>query len=296
MDATTKSTSKRKTSSTAEEGEFSSKRGKTGSGLGKGGAKRHAKKTSSGKRKKYDASAPKRGSLKRMLKMALNVRITQKALNAVGNFAYNLTLVLVKDAYIYATHQKRVTILERDVEAAAKRLGISTSGLSGERGLLSLGDLEKCVKYPSQFKSGKTYRSQMEEEIEQVKATKRKVSTKSSEVTANIKRPIDEISQQLYNLLHVSWDDLGCVSLQKAAFKKFVEYIQHSLGQDTAEGKNTRWAEKALGLLQLIVERHILIIATHATAVSVGEGKETVGARHVYTAGMGHTSKRIRVD
>jgi len=232
-----------------------------------GSKKRPAKKTVSKayttktSRKKYDETRPKRGSLRRMIKRYLDIRISSTLYNAVGEYAYNLTSLIVDNAYTYAEYARRVTILDRDVEDAARLYGIEKKDYKS----LSLGDLPKCDMYTK----------------ERGKGLKQKITRAARKASEGKKKNIEQYSREVEKVLRVDFTDLECVTLQKASFRKFVTHIMEDIGIDMATAKDgskvkTRWSSAAMDLLQLIVEGLILKYAAGAAAIAKSGKRETI--------------------
>lgn len=213
---------------------------------------------------------PKRGSLKRLGKQLLNATLTNRALDQLGAFVIKVTRALVYTAYSSAQHMKRVTIKADDVVVAAQKHGIELKKLSN----VSLSDVEKCTE--ADYASANTLKRHAAAVQDAINAGKGSISVqdrKNQIATA--------YSDMLRQTFRFDWSNLDCITFQKASFRKMVEEILAQEGIDTLTGrgkesKTVRWSEDALLLLQLIVERNTLVLASGAFSAATAARKQRV--------------------
>lgn len=221
---------------------------------------------------------PKRGSLKRMLKSYLGIRISQKHLDTTAEYAVDLLTTLLASSHDYAQHARRSTILLSDVEGAVQSSGLSLVPIKN----ITISELKKCNS-----------------ETRRTAASNKATITKKANAKG-LKRP--DYSSLLSKLLSVSVKDYTCFRLLPGAVKRLSKEIlvEERLATIGKDNKPTRISADALALIQLILEREVLRYAAASAAVAAAGRSSQVNERHAVTArsllrGNRETSNEVRI-
>jgi histone H3/H4 len=221
------------------------------------------------KRAKTDAEgyqvAPKKGSMKTMIKRHLGVRVSKPAIQkALQMFADMVQGLVHQSTKICFESRKRTTVNASDIEIAASGLSIEIPSTAA-----TFKALKGC------FVKGKGGSKQTE-------ANKKMKAKMARERRKNALARIDinEHSQEEWVKLATKLKQgVDCLSFQKAAFRSYVKHVATVCGVG-----GLRFGTDALNFLQQIVETHILFTLANAAASASGAKQNTLLPKHINPA------------
>lgn len=143
-----------------------------------------------------------RGSLKRMLKNLLNVRLTDSDVDRVGDFLLKLTSLLLQDARTSAKNQGRKTVLARDMDEA-----VEARAWCVKLSELSVNVIKECSI----------------EKKKEMQNRRRQVSRQYADLFSNSSAKQMACNEALPQVLRVKVSKSDCLSIPKKPFQSFVK-------------------------------------------------------------------------